>query len=128
MFVPNKGLILKIFINIIYKTVQIQTCCLHGVDFVKLYHFFNASLTLGAILVPKISIDFIIDLCEGPPTSMCAEKRVKPNSSCICKILSIDSLASPIIKWPLLLLPASYCPRWYGGKPRLLPNLSICEE
>jgi len=78
------------------------------------YHFYfcNAFLTAGAILLPNISIDFIMISCEGPPTSICAEKRVRPNRSCICRILSIDSLASPIIKCPLLLLPASYCWRW----------------
>ena len=33
-------------------------------------YFRKASLTFGAIFVPKISIDFIIVSCDGPPTSM----------------------------------------------------------
>ena len=41
----------------------------------------KAFLTTGAIRVPKISMDFINDACDGPPTSICAEKRVSPNCS-----------------------------------------------
>lgn len=45
-------------------------------------YFLRASRTLGATCVPKISIAFIMSLCDGPPTSMCAAKRVNPNISC----------------------------------------------
>src|SRR5690606_20212919 len=61
----------------------------------------SASLTFGAIFVPKISIDFINAACDGPPTSMCAENLVRPNISCMCRILSTASFTSPIIYAPL---------------------------
>jgi len=72
---------------------------------------FIAFFTAGAILVPKISMDFISDACEGPPTSMWAEKRVRPNISCRYNILSMASLASPISRWPFFPVPASNCSR-----------------
>src|SRR5690606_33461124 len=86
----------------------------------------NASRTFGAIFVPKISIDFMRDACDGPPTSMCAERRVNPNISCIWRILSTDSFTSPLMYAPSRLRPKAYCCLLYGGHPRLLPPRVIC--
>lgn len=70
-------------------------CGLTPVTSLRDHFFITTALTFSAIFPPKISIDFMSMACEGPPTSMCAEKRVSPNSSCMCRILSTTSLASP---------------------------------
>lgn len=42
-------------------------------------------------------MDFISMSCEGPPTSMWAENQVRPNISCIGKILSEKALSASLV-------------------------------
>src|SRR5690625_4543674 len=72
-------------------------------------NYLRAFRTIGITLSPYSSMDFIMSLCEGPPTSICATNRVSPKYSIIAIIFSATSFTFPINKAPSGDIPPSNC-------------------
>src|SRR5690606_21326032 len=85
----------------------------------------SAFFTAGTTSLAYNSIERIMASWPGSPTSICATKRVRPNSLLTLTILSATSLRLHMKRAPWELIPASNCERVYGGQPRDRPTRSI---